>query len=156
MENDSQPAPPATHAGSPPGAGPRPALVVAVLFLSIGAVAVIYRLAQPDELIDWRTGLDSALAASRQTGKPALAYFTAAWCAPCQTLKRTTFADAEVNQAMQAYIPVKIDIDAEPALARRYNIEAVPAFLQLDGDGRVQRQTAGALAPGPMVLWLKR
>ena len=49
--------------------------------------------------------------------------FTAPWCAACK------LAEPEITKLEENYRIVRIDIDADPDSARKYNIEAVPTFI---------------------------
>ena len=104
--------------------------------------------------IPWQTDFPAAQAESRQTGKPILLYFTASWCGPCQEMRQTTFSDVTVAAALQKYIPVKIDIDSNSALAQSYKIEAIPHFFLLDPGGQVQRSEEGGMATGQFLQWI--
>ncbi|MGQ9562390.1 MAG: thioredoxin domain-containing protein [Thermogutta sp.] len=65
--------------------------------------------------------------------------FTASWCGPCQRMAPI------VEQLMQMGYPVrKIDIDREPALAKRFAIQAVPTFVMLINGQEVKRIVGGA------------
>jgi len=102
------------------------------------------------EIIPWRTDLAAATEESRASGKPLLIYFTASWCGPCQSLKHTTWADSQVEEAMRSYIPVKIDIDEHRDLAQQYQVNAVPTFAK--GDDRAE----GAMDSRAFLEWLGR
>ena len=42
-------------------------------------------------------------------------------------MKRTTWADARVAAAVeQGFIPVKIDVDEQPAVAREFGVSGIP------------------------------
>jgi thiol:disulfide interchange protein len=106
------------------------------------------------ELIPWRSDLASAQAEAKKSNKPLFLYFTAAWCGPCQSLKTTTWADPSVKNALSSYVPVKIDIDEHPDLAKRYPAEGIPHFVVAQADGRPLRESVGAVPPGEFVAWL--
>ena len=110
--------------------------------------------AAPASSIAWRTNLDAALAEAKQSGKPVLVDFSAVWCPPCLAMKHDTWTDGVVARAVSAStIPVLIDIDADPATASRFGIEAIPAVLMLDGNGRVLR-TEGFLPASGVIRFL--
>ena len=70
-------------------------------------------------------------------------------------LKSTTWADAEVESALRNFVPVKIDIDEHPDLARRYNPQGVPYFAVLNSAGDPNKTAVGALPPSDFLAWLK-
>jgi thiol:disulfide interchange protein len=129
---------------------------ILLLGAALFAIAGIGRLMSGRELIPWRNDLAAAQREAGTTHKPVFAYFTAQWCGPCQSLRHTTWADRAVANALQAYVPVKIDIDEHPDLAQRYAPSYIPAFVVLNGDGSVAKEQTGALSPEDFLAWLKR
>src|SRR3954452_11338201 len=108
---------------------------------------------QPHELVPWRHDFTAATAEAKQSGKPLFLYFTASWCGPCQEMRRTTWSDAEVERALAAYVPVKIDVDEHPDLARRYRVDEFPTFMvQSAGEEPPPKKTTeGAMMPEEFV-----
>lgn len=133
----------------------QPVVFVFLVVLAMVAVVGISRLSAGRDLIPWRSDFAAAQAEAQKSDKPIFAYFTAEWCAPCQDLKRTTWSDKKVESALQAYIPLKLDVDANTTLAQRYNIEPIPAFLILDSQGNVTANHAGALGADDFLAWLR-
>lgn len=81
------------------------------------------------DAVSWRTDLDAATKESQSTGRPLLIDFTATWCPPCKTMKAQTWTDPTViTKANSLFIPVLIDIDQQPAVGKRFNVEAVPTI----------------------------
>jgi thiol-disulfide isomerase/thioredoxin len=85
------------------------------------------------------TVLTTAFAPSSDaSGEPVLLDFHAAWCRPCQQMRRA------VEQLVDKGYPVKsIDIDESPDLAAKYRVKSVPTFIVVDGSGRVLDRTMG-------------
>lgn len=99
----------------------------------------------PPNNIPWRADYESALAESRQTGKPVLIDFTAGWCPPCQVMLHDVWPDERVRQAVEKHaIPLMIDVDdsATHSLQVRYGIDSIPTILLVDGEGRVLKNGA--------------
>ena len=71
-------------------------------------------------------------------GETVLLDFTAAWCGPCKQMQPV------VDRLAAQGVPIrKVDIDAEPALARRFNVDGVPCFVMLVA-GRETGRIVGA------------
>lgn len=136
---------------------------VAVLLVTAGVAAVVGVSAwrEAREIIPWRTDFTAAREEARRTHKPVFLYLTASWCGPCQSLKTTLWADKDVESALRDYVPVEVDVDQHPDLARQYvltprNLDGgIPAFRVLDDDGNITRETVGALPAERFLRWLK-
>jgi thiol:disulfide interchange protein len=109
----------------------------------------------PKEIVNWGAEFRQAQEESFRSGKPLLIYFTAEWCGPCQQMRRTTWADPGVEQALRAYVTVKVDVDQNPQLAERFGATAIPAFTLMDKDGRTTKSTAGYMSAEEFIRWLK-
>jgi protein disulfide-isomerase len=132
----------------------RPVLVVFIVFAAVGAVVAASKFFAPKELVPWQSDLAAARRQATVTNKPVLAYFTAEWCGPCQQMRRAVFTDRAVAAAAQKVLPVRIDIDRQPAVARQFHIDAVPTFVLLDPNGNVLRAESGAMDAEQFVEWL--
>ncbi|HEY3683077.1 MAG TPA: thioredoxin [Streptosporangiaceae bacterium] len=76
---------------------------------------------------------------------PVVVDLWATWCGPCRMVSP---ALEQVARDMAGQIKlVKIDIDASPALARRFEVQAVPTLLVMDHADVIARQAGAAPAP---------
>ena len=108
-----------------------------------------------DDRIPWRTNFQSATAEAQSTNKPLFIYFTATWCEPCQSLKHTTWASADVEKELQKFVPVKVDVDEHPDLVQKFPSDGIPHFVIANQDGTKLRETVGAYPPREFIDWLE-
>ena len=134
----------------------KPLIFIAAVFFGVGAIFLVARLATPGEKIPWQSDLARARLEAAESRKQVFVYFTADWCGPCQEMKRTVFSDAEVDRALRFHVPVKIDIDDQPVLAKMYKVESIPFFAILDGDGEIELSASGKMTSQELIAWIKR
>ena len=70
--------------------------------------------------------------ACRRTG-PTVVHFSAVWCGPCAGVRRVV---DQVCAELPAVAHVEIDMDANPAAARRLSVLSLPTTFIFDADGR--------------------
>ena len=75
-----------------------------------------------------------------QAEGPVLVDLFAAWCGPCRALAPVLDALAEARPELRIG---KVDVDAQPELAARFDVLTVPTLL-LFRSGRLLRRTTGA------------
>lgn len=63
------------------------------------------------EAIPWRTDLAAAVAESRETGRPLFVYAWATWCRVCTDMSRSTFRNPVAIEALDGFIPVKVQCE---------------------------------------------
>lgn len=79
----------------------------------------------------------SALSSS---ATPVVVDFWATWCAPCKALNPVLEQLATEYAGKVKF--VKVDVEAEPDLANKYQVRAVPTLLVMQG-GVVKKQLVG-------------
>jgi thioredoxin-like negative regulator of GroEL len=109
----------------------RMAGAAALSCLLIGGTA-----AAADSLIPWRTDASKATAAAAESGKPLMIDVWAIWCEPCKLMEQTTYRDPRIVRTIGDFMPLKVDADANEVFIERYEIDAFPTTLFLDGEGR--------------------
>ncbi len=98
---------------------------------------------------------ESAAASAEEQGRLLLVDFTAAWCAPCKNMDRTTWRDPKVIEWVQQHaIAVQVDVDEEQAIAKRFEVSAMPTLVLLRGEAVLDRVTGARPAPA-LLEWLE-
>jgi thioredoxin 2 len=83
---------------------------------------------------------------------PVLVDFWAAWCGPCRMV--TPAVEKIARDFAGKMKVVKLDVDAAPQIAARYQVQGIP-LLVLHRDGREVDRKVGALPEPALRQWLE-
>jgi thiol-disulfide isomerase/thioredoxin len=120
-------------------------VVLAVLVAALGVAYVIGR------LLTLRAGLMREVPPAEPTAEtdnsdlglsttgPTVLHFSATWCGPCAAVRRVV--DQVCDELGVAH--VEIDMDANPAAARRLSVLSLPTTFIFDASGQQRYRTAG-------------
>lgn len=80
------------------------------------------------------------------------------WCGWCTKMDEDVFTDARVKSALLGYVPIKVNVDVGGGrdVASRYRVNGLPAFLVLNGEGRLVGRFDGYLSAETFLARLGR
>jgi thioredoxin-related protein len=82
--------------------------------------------------------------------------FRADWCNYCRTMEKNTFTDADIVAYLNTnFISIKIDVDREKSVARKYNIQPLPDTWFLTDTGDIIGNRPGYLSPQDLLPLLR-
>lgn len=83
-----------------------------------------------------------------RNGKPTVVDFSATWCGPCRAMK--PIFESLADELGDKFNFVTIDVDENPELANKYQIQSIPAFVFLDEDGIEGDRKVGSCSQGEL------
>lgn len=103
----------------------------------------------------WYTDINEAMKVAATTNKKIFVDFMATWCGPCKMLDREVLQKSDFKKYGSKLVLLRVDVDAQADVAKKYNITAMPTQMVLDSKGNVLGQTVGYGGPGAFYSWLE-
>ena len=95
--------------------------------------------AHPIRSILWLSDIEHAKELAEQSGRLVYIHFYSDNCNACQNAERYCFQNPEFVQSIhQNFIPVKVNVDQSPSLARKWRVRRWPTDLVIDSHGDKQ------------------
>ena len=98
----------------------------------------------------WGDNLELALNQASDSDKIIMIDFMAQWCPPCKKMDQETFSDQSVIKKLNEFILLKIDVDKQQDVAKKYNGNArkyggmgIPNILFLDKEKNIVHRIVG-------------
>ncbi len=105
------------------------------LVIALGLLFVLPIEASADGDIFADLTLEAALAKAGETDKMVVVDFFATWCGPCKMMDKETWPQEDVVAWVGKHaILIKVDVDKEEAVAKDFNITAMPTVVFLKAD----------------------
>jgi len=114
-------------------------------------------LAAPADAADihWYSTLEEASSAAIKVNKPMFLDFWADWCTACKVMEKDLYSDQAFASVADRFVLVRIDFDKKTALARKYNVEALPTVVFTDSYGGEFIRHRGFLDVKPFVQLMR-
>lgn len=125
-----------------------------ILLVLLGSLLAGCGRSEPVTPISWSGSIP--LGMERATENQVLfVYFHADWCHVCEQMNEYIFPTAEVSRALSPFVPVKIDIDEQPAVAETFLADVTPAYVLVDREGTVRARAIGLMTAEELADFLK-
>lgn len=95
------------------------------------------------------TDYSAALAQAKAENKPVILVFSAAWCGPCQAMKKTVYPSKEVTPLHDKFVwaYLDVDLDANAAPSQKYGVQGIPHIQFLNAAGKPIGNQIGSTSP---------
>ncbi|AQS92837.1 hypothetical protein BXQ17_01595 [Polaribacter sp. BM10] len=103
----------------------------------------------------WMTSFEDAQKIAVATNKFILVDFWASWCGPCKRMDSESWSKPEVQELMGNFIPLKINIDLESSLSRKYGVRAIPFVFIIDPTGEIVFQKMSYMRKSEVISLLQ-
>ena len=129
---------------------------IASIVMTIFALITIVLLpAYARNQIQWRSYEDGKSLAQSES-KKIFMNFRADWCTYCRTMEKETFTHTDIVSFLNSnFISIKVDVDRQKSLARKYNIQPIPDTWFLSESGEVIGNRPGYLSPQDLLPLLR-
>lgn len=105
---------------------------------------------------NWSNDFEATLKLAAEKKSPVLLRFTATWCGPCRIMEKTTLKEKSVIEKLNSFSKVVVDIDANPKVAEKFGVHAVPTFVALSSGGDEIVRSSGAMPAAEFNAWLNQ
>ena len=87
-------------------------------------------------------------------------FFTGEWCVPCRIMKRTVWADDEVESVVnERFTPSIINVSEPGAFSEaveRYEVFVTPTTIIADAEGNIMERVQGAMSKAELLKLLEK
>jgi len=94
------------------------------------------------------TSYEEAKQEALDQDKAVLLYFWAPWCKWCDKYHENVFSDDRVDDSMDQFVKVAVDVDENSELTNEYGVRGPPTLIWVDpGTGEVIHKLEGYPSP---------
>lgn len=105
--------------------------------------------------VSWTFNFEDGQNLARASGKKMVVAFYADWCPSCRWMDSSVYSRPEVQGEAASFEMVKVNSDARPDLAKRYNIRVLPSFVWMNAGGDEIGRHDGFLPAPEFAQWLR-
>lgn len=129
-------------------------LLAAPLLLAVTAVAGDFPKGSPK----FKTSFKKAMAEAKEANKPAVVVFSASWCGPCQTMKKSVYPSDEIKALHDKFVWAYLDTDEKDnaKVAEEFNVRGIPHIQFLSPDGKPIDKQIGSSSPEAFAATLEK
>ncbi|MBK8091171.1 MAG: thioredoxin family protein [Verrucomicrobiaceae bacterium] len=97
----------------------------------------------------FKSSATSAINAAKKEGKPVILVFSAAWCPPCQAMKKDVYPSAAVKAYHDKFVWAYLDVDdgSNRRAAEKAGVSGIPHIQFLDAQGNEIGKQVGGNSP---------
>jgi YHS domain-containing protein len=122
---------------------------IAALMIKYAALVIVCALALPlyaqDDAISWLDDIQQAQRQAAAEDKLVLVHFWGSFCRPCINVEKFVFTNPRVATAItDAYVPVKVDVESNPKLAKQFGVTTIPHDIVITPAGHVVAKQASS------------
>ncbi len=119
----------------PAAAGKQYRALLILSFIFLGFVIFVF-LTQRKESIHWIEDYDTGIRQAERQNKPVLLTFYKAGTRFCEDISQNTYVNPRVIKYVEEnFVPIFIDVDKQPDIARRYHVDYYPTHYIKRPDG---------------------
>jgi uncharacterized protein len=134
----------------------RRAVSGAIIFVGLVASGTSSVRAESPEAIEWMPWSDAVFAKAKAENRFVLLDLGTVWCHWCHVMEEATYGNrAVINLIKDRYVAVRVDADARPDLANRYEDYGWPATIVFSATGEEIVKRQGYIPPASMASLLQ-
>lgn len=106
------------------------------LLVSFGMIALMPNFAAAE--MRWLHNIEDAKRLAAQSNRLVLVHFWSTTCPPCVKLDKQVYSQPGIQEELgTVVVPVKINVEVAPGVARQYGVQFVPTDVLLSADGQI-------------------
>jgi len=124
-------------------------LIKSFIFAALAASSLAIASDFPKGSPAFEDTMRSALNDAKKTGKPIIAVFSAAWCGPCQTMKKEVYPSEAIKAYHDKFIWAYLDTDEarNAKAAEEYGVSGIPHIQFISAAGKPIDKQVGSSSP---------